>query len=190
MSASKRCNKCGETKPHSEFSRNAASRDGLCGPCKACHARYYVANRDKRREYQASYHRDNWASNDICDARRRGPVVNLTPDYLESIQTGQCACCGHCPSDFLSLHLDRIDTALPYKPGNVAYLCGTCNVRKSDLSATDLLARFERGMAAGKDIAAHDLMLHMYIRREKRKHAPADYAQHQGVAEMSRATPR
>ncbi|WP_230949340.1 hypothetical protein, partial [Burkholderia vietnamiensis] len=52
------------------------------------------------------------------------------------------------------------------------------------------LARFERGMAAGKDTAAHDLMLHMYIRREKLKHAPTDYAQHQGVAEMSRATPR
>lgn len=168
MSATKTCPKCGETKGHTEFYRNAKNRDGFQACCKVCQARYYAANREKRRGYQTSYHLTHWASNDIRDARRRGPVEALTPAYLESIQTGQCACCGFIPSDFRRLHLDRVDPAQPYQPGNVAYLCRVCNVRKSNLNPWDLLSRFERDFAAGKDMAMHDLLLHLYIRRQKR----------------------
>lgn len=85
----KQCTKCRETKPRSEFYRDAQKRDGLCLDCKACreiakakyrganpnyaaeyraanreriHA-YYVkwqaANADKRRAVQAKYSKDN-----------------------------------------------------------------------------------------------------------------------------------
>jgi len=41
----KRCSKCGETKPVSEFSRHSRSSDGLKCDCKQCH-----------REYMREYH--------------------------------------------------------------------------------------------------------------------------------------
>lgn len=188
MADTKRCPKCGLTKERSEFHRDASKPDGLRSCCKGCHSRYRAANPEKHRAsvarwkarnpervsvHNGRHQRKHWAARDIIDARSRGAVVGLTPEYLEAIQSGQCACCGFAPADFRRLHLDRVDTALPYQPGNVAYLCRVCNVRKSDLSSADLLARFDRDFAAGKDMAAHDLMLHIYIRREKRRQMPA-----------------
>lgn len=183
MTDTKRCPKCGETKPRSAFSRDTSKPDGLQSYCKACNSRYRTANPEKHRAsvarwkarnpervsaHNARHQQKHWTERDIIDARSRGPVMGLTPEYLESIQTGQCACCGFIPSDFRRLHLDRVDPAQPYQPGNVAYLCRVCNVRKSNLNPWDLLSRFERDFAAGKDMAMHDLLLHLYIRRQKR----------------------
>lgn len=38
----KRCPKCGETKPKSEFYKNAHMKDGLSVQCKKCHNKYSV----------------------------------------------------------------------------------------------------------------------------------------------------
>jgi hypothetical protein len=131
--------------------------------------RWRKTNPERRLIADARYAQKHWAAIDIRDARKRGPVTDLTPAHLESIQTGACACCGARPSDFRKLHLDRIDVSLPYQQGNTAYLCRTCNTRKSALGFDALLARFERDMGRGVPIAAHDLLLALYIGRQKRK---------------------
>ena len=59
----KRCPGCGETKPHSEFSKNKAQRDGLQTHCKQCvavyHARYRSKNIDALRERDVRCYREN-----------------------------------------------------------------------------------------------------------------------------------
>ena len=53
----KRCTKCGEVKPVSEFYKRAESRDGLVSNCKACCSaatkrwRENNADRDRARKY-------------------------------------------------------------------------------------------------------------------------------------------
>ncbi len=55
----KRCTKCGETKPRSEFGRHKGKKDDLRSRCKGCRTdgqRDYVArNRDKVRAYDRKY---------------------------------------------------------------------------------------------------------------------------------------
>jgi len=50
----KKCSKCGEIKPLSEFARCAKSRDGLKSECKTCQAerrrRYYAEHAEEERE--------------------------------------------------------------------------------------------------------------------------------------------
>ena len=52
----KRCTKCGEIKPVSEFYRNSRAKDGMQFFCKACRHKYYVENRGKAIEYSRKYH--------------------------------------------------------------------------------------------------------------------------------------
>lgn len=168
----KRCRKCDVDKSHSEFSRDATHKDGLksyCKPCDYAAARSWArANRDRRSLLDASSRRKHWAAVDMRSARKRAPVIDLTPAYLEAIQTGACACCAFRPSDFRRLHLDRIDVAKPYQQGNVAYLCRTCNTRKGALVPDALLARFERDFARGVPTSAHDVLLALYVKRKQR----------------------
>lgn len=74
----KRCSRCGEVKPISEFYRNKRYKDGLMSECKACsiarvseynaihkeekkayNAEYYQANKDAIRKQIAEYYQDN-----------------------------------------------------------------------------------------------------------------------------------
>lgn len=49
----KACNKCGETKPKTEFSKNSSKRDGLMPCCKVCNSararKWQTQNREKNR---------------------------------------------------------------------------------------------------------------------------------------------
>jgi 5-methylcytosine-specific restriction endonuclease McrA len=59
----KKCTKCGEEKPLSEFYAMAISNDGLAWSCKACaaksNAQWRAANKDKLRESKAAYWEKN-----------------------------------------------------------------------------------------------------------------------------------
>ena len=59
----KHCNKCGETKPTTEFSKNAGRRDGLSAYCKECHKAYsaarYAANPDEINAIAAKWKASN-----------------------------------------------------------------------------------------------------------------------------------
>jgi hypothetical protein len=125
-------------------------------------------NPERRSLLNIKSRRKHWAAEDIRAARKRGPVVDLTASYLESIQTGACACCAFRPEDFRRLHLDRIDVTKPYQCGNVAYLCRPCNTRKGALDPSALLNRFERDFARGVPTAAHDVLLALYVTRKTR----------------------
>ena len=52
----KRCNRCGESKPVSEFSKGSGNSDGLQRNCKSCAADRYQQNREKIRAQQ----KQNW----------------------------------------------------------------------------------------------------------------------------------
>lgn len=52
----KRCTKCGEMKPFSEFSRKTEAKDGLTPGCKACVAAYRASRREEQAVYDAKYY--------------------------------------------------------------------------------------------------------------------------------------
>jgi HNH endonuclease len=67
MPKEKRCWKCGETKPTSEFFRNRSRWDGLCDECKACRAarfrEYRQKNRAKLDAYNSAYSKTWYLAN-------------------------------------------------------------------------------------------------------------------------------
>lgn len=50
MDELKKCTKCGEWKPHDQFSKQSSKKDGLQSHCRACQAAYYAANRERYAE--------------------------------------------------------------------------------------------------------------------------------------------
>lgn len=57
---SKRCNKCDEIKPVSEFHADRRrANDGLQACCKACKTRYHVGNLEASRKRQTKYYASN-----------------------------------------------------------------------------------------------------------------------------------
>jgi len=68
----KRCSKCGETKPVSEFSRDRSNKkDGHCRHCKACNAKYRAENKERIFEYQAKYRAEHLKERSEYDAKFR-----------------------------------------------------------------------------------------------------------------------
>ena len=61
--AAKKCTKCGETKPHSEFRKASHHKDGLTSQCKSCCNAWirdwYVRNKESRKITQAAWHAKN-----------------------------------------------------------------------------------------------------------------------------------
>lgn len=59
----KACKTCGQVKPLSEFSNDAASKDGKRYQCKQCSRErcrlYHKNNKDKRKVYQKKYYEEN-----------------------------------------------------------------------------------------------------------------------------------
>lgn len=133
MKMTKRCGRCGETKPKSEFHKNAGRLDGLQTYCKDCHSAYRVG---KDRKYKAAYYARNadrererarekyWRNPETYRAKSR--KENRDPEeyarYLarEKIRRGKirdavftayggyvCACCGERNDQFLTI--DHID---------------------------------------------------------------------------------
>ena len=121
----KTCSKCKVEKPLADFSRRAASRDGLefrCRPCnqaakKAYRAAYPDRIRERNRRYQRSgdYYR-----------RRRLSAYGITLEEYNTMlaaQGGGCAICGN-PPGARSLHVDH-----DHATGEVrGLLCIGCNV--------------------------------------------------------------
>lgn len=55
----KKCNKCGEVKDVSLFSKNCKNSDGFTGQCKSCRKVYYEANKEAVRGWQKAYYEAN-----------------------------------------------------------------------------------------------------------------------------------
>jgi hypothetical protein len=108
----RRCPRCGEDKPRSEFSANG--KGGYCKPCRADYAR--EANqrkRDQRREEQYGYTSDDF-------------------DALRAKQGGGCAICGRTRvtnGRWTSEHADDLHVDHDHVTGDVrGLLCNKCNV--------------------------------------------------------------
>ena len=69
----KRCTKCGEEKPASEFYKNRRSKDGLCSRCKAC-----------RRELSRKWRKDHPGAIRMAVDRRK------TRKFLEQVPNSEC----------------------------------------------------------------------------------------------------
>jgi hypothetical protein len=80
----KRCARCGETRPVSDFNRNRTTRDGLQASCQTCMRAYQAAHYANHRErHIARVRQDN--------ARRKAAAAAELQAYL---RTHPCVGCG------------------------------------------------------------------------------------------------
>jgi hypothetical protein len=137
----KRCKKCGETKPLSEFHQVAGMRDGHRSECKSCSREirraWYAANRkasianvkrwqQENKEHLHAYRREyrKRRKDEDRDAHLRRTFGFSTAEYEELLarQGGGCAICGRRPRK-AALHVDH-DHATGMIRG---LLCVGCN---------------------------------------------------------------
>lgn len=115
----KRCPRCGETKPHVEF--YVMKNGNLTGWCKKC------TNEDQRQRYQdpewaakRKAYRREWGKKNVraLRARRYGLTEQEYDEKLES-QGGRCAICG----DDVPLQIDHDHDCCARESSS----CGECN---------------------------------------------------------------
>lgn len=145
----KRCKKCGEAKPLSDFYRSAGMRDGYRNDCKPCNLeekrQRYIADpatakaRVKRWQQENperlnAYRRARRLEPEVKRRERAGHLMRkfgITIEEYEAMleaQGGVCAICGRAPGD-ISLHVDH-----NHFTGTIrALLCFPCNNALADL---------------------------------------------------------
>lgn len=142
----RRCSRCLEVKPFSEFNANKYSKWGVDNVCKECRRPKSAADYRKlsteRRLYQHAKSR----------ATRRGIEFTIT---IEDVVVPEvCPVLGLSLQPGVSKHgdaspsLDRIDNAQGYVPGNVAVISHKANRLKGDATPEELqlLADWARGI--------------------------------------------
>jgi hypothetical protein len=137
----KRCTKCGELKPESEFYAAPGCKDGLRGDCKDCHRAssraWYAANRESFKAYVTQWKRDHpermreyrarqdpsrrAAQMRRLHLKRKFGMTMEQYDLVLAAQDGGCAICGDPPVDGRSMHVDHRDADVR------GILCVRCN---------------------------------------------------------------
>ncbi len=140
----KRCSKCDELQPLTEFYRAAGTRDGYRGECKSCFKARAKARYPLVRE-QAIERARRWREENIDRFRENQRRMRSKPAFKERAreghlkrkyglsleqyetmlisQEGGCAICGTPPRDGVPLHVDH-----DHKTGRIrGLLCFTCN---------------------------------------------------------------
>lgn len=140
----KTCTKCGETKPLSEFHKEACKKDGHRNQCKVCtcaNSRKYAA---EHKEERAAYKREWVAENrEHVNARNRAYraanphqrddnylryTYGITLDERNAMlksQGGACAICGKVPGE----NERQLVTDHDHETGEVrGLLCNECNI--------------------------------------------------------------
>lgn len=121
----KRCTKCCEERPTSEYNRDASRKDGLCNRCRSC----------RQSEQRARYQADPEMKHRIGMRR-----FSLTPeDYADLLtrQGGLCALCGRPPKG-KRLMVDHDHGCCPGRAKSCGecvrgLLCFNCNVGLGNL---------------------------------------------------------
>jgi Recombination endonuclease VII len=156
----KRCTKCGEVKPLSEFYAADGMRDGHRNDCIVCNkaarrertarnpephrerARRWAAENPERRAAYAAEYRNRpdrkRAMRDLYYRRTYGITADQADEILAS-QNGCCAiCCKPAPERLASMHLDH-----DHETGQIrGFLCLDCNHGLGKLrDSPDLLLR-------------------------------------------------
>lgn len=126
----KLCNKCGESKPHTEeyFLKSKRSKTGLTTPCRDCHKKrmksYNKIEYHKHRDYYMTQ-QYKW-----IDARK-----NLTNDldsdwFKEHITSKPCS---YCNTTSEPIGADRLDNDKPHNKDNVIPCCKICNKVRNNI---------------------------------------------------------
>lgn len=136
----KRCTKCGELKPTSEYYAAKGTKDGLRGDCKTCFAvrqrKWYAENRQRAIDNASAWRKANL---DRARATRRAHYalnkekvreqhllrtfgITLTQyEQLLAAQGGVCAVCLEPPQPGESFHVDHLGDLIR------GVLCVRCN---------------------------------------------------------------
>jgi hypothetical protein len=159
----KRCKRCGELKPYSDFYREKGCRDGHRPECKQCNlaarkAKYQEnpakeiarvrawrrKHREEFNEYQREYRSRRAAEIREGHLKR---TFGLTPADYEAIlaaQGGGCAICGDVPEGRKSFHVDHLGDVVR------GILCVRCNNALGQLKEhSELLLRAADYVDAG-----------------------------------------
>jgi hypothetical protein len=127
----KRCTKCGEMKPRSQFSKDARNNDGLQSHCKACKNKHWRAWVREKQETDPDYGKN------YLLMKTYGITLAEKQKMLEE-QGGKCAnpgCNATEPGGKGEWHLDH-DHRFPAKDkrGHRGLLCCNCNVGLGNFS--------------------------------------------------------
>jgi hypothetical protein len=136
----KRCTKCGEFKPESEYYAAPGGKDGLRGDCKSCFSARqkgsYVRNRvariayvkrwqeehpERMREYREKNRDRRALQMRRLHLRRTFGMTLEDYDDLLAAQNGGCAICGNLPTEGQSMHVDHVGDLVR------GVLCVRCN---------------------------------------------------------------
>ena len=156
----KRCSKCGQIKPISEFYKKKSSKDGLYSCCKQCHksmkaqyyqsnkdailkkiAEYYQAHKEAIQKYQAEY-RDpqknprRWAKSIVSAYRQmdrqRGFDDSQTITAEWFLDNIAYKPCAHCGVQRIGLvGCNRLDNTKGHTIDNVEPCCLSCNCKEN-----------------------------------------------------------
>ena len=144
----KTCSNCKKEKSYSEFHAKAESSDGHSSWCKDCRKHYsdetYPKKRIKDIE-RLSKNPDNFLKHWLSDKRKnsRHPVDDdITLDYLMDLwnkQKGLCALSQQPMTHmkgkvYTNISVDRIDSSINYRKGNLQLVCYMFNIWKGKLS--------------------------------------------------------
>lgn len=119
----KRCRKCGEEKPVTEFYTRKSSKDGYRNECKACHSKRY------KEYYKQDYCKENHRKSARKHTLKQYGIDEDTYKKMHDNQQGKCLICG---TPFELVSTSRTKTACVdhnHKTGEVrGLLCWNCNV--------------------------------------------------------------
>jgi hypothetical protein len=123
----KRCPRCGETKPVSEFHKDRHALDGKHGYCKLC-------TRRRRVEY---YDRVGISEKDKFTSLRRRVAAKsmkllISFEEFQTLRNQPCVYGGGTRPD-IKVGIDRKDSSIGYTVKNCAPCCARHNLIKSDI---------------------------------------------------------
>lgn len=133
----KHCYRCKQTKNLDSFGKNSNKRLGVSTYCAACQATYsktyYKENPEGILSSASKYQKTIKGHFNIlkCAAKARNIALSISYDEYQEIVASTCHYCGGAlPSK--GGGLDRMDSNIGYKKGNVVACCKACNREKGN----------------------------------------------------------
>ena len=156
MVKTKVCIKCGVEKLLTEFCKRTDSPDGYHRYCRTCnkaeHAAYHEKNRTRELKRMAKYNKSpkSKAAHKANKIKRRA-AGELTTETMETVRQASNGICPYCGKRIEEGHIDHIipiSKGGTSSPDNLAWVCASCNLSKSNRSLDEFLkelGRFTRG---------------------------------------------
>lgn len=119
--STKKCSKCGEVRPLTEYQKNSGNKDGLFGYCKVCAGKLHRAKYRKQQESKGLAIRPSVRSSNSAPST---PEFSAPADFVGPVVYLPCTTCGEVKSMF---HYSR-HSASKYKRNPC---CLDCNSAKS-----------------------------------------------------------